>query len=111
MKQFDETQKRMPYAESKDYLDSLIERATEQAIRQPAKPKTVVHHLRPLLAAASVVLLLVALGVTMFDFSGWGRDDQYVAQDLGPIDEFLNSLTDDEVQLLAYYDMDEFPEY
>jgi hypothetical protein len=38
-------------------------------------------------------------------------EEQLIAADNGPIDDFLNTLSDDEAQLLAYYDIDEIPEY
>lgn len=126
MKQFDDMQKRMPYAESKDYLDRLIEQSTEKAIRQATQPKAEVRQLRPLLAVAAAVALLLAIGITQFR----SHDEQMLAmqqeqetlglladnsqeegQERGPIDDFLSNLTDDEAQLLAYYEWEDVPEY
>lgn len=124
MKQVDDIQKRMPYAESEEYLDQLISKATEKAIEQARQPKTKVRSLHTSIAAAAAALLLVAIGVTQFrsneeqlatveQESIMLLADNEVAteQDLGPIDEFLNGLSDEEAQLLAYYDIEEIPEY
>lgn len=108
---FDDIQKRMPYAESEDYLEQLIEKSTEQAILQAKKPKATVRMLRPLMSAAAVVVLLLAIGLTQFRSYEEPVAEVQVEQDLGPIDEFLNHLTDDEAQLLAYYEIEDFPEY
>ncbi len=117
MKQFEDIKKRMPYAESEDYLKQLIEQSTETAIRKAARPKAQVRTLRAVIAAAAVAVLLLAIGLTQFK-----NDDQQmamvqqneqelVAADNGPIDDFLDTLSDDEAQLLAYYELDEVPEY
>ncbi len=124
MKEFEEIQKRMPYAESEDYLDNLVTSATEKAIRQGQTSKAKVRPLYSALAAAAAALLLVTIGVTQFRSS----DEQIAiaeqesltllaenttesAEDRGPIDDFLYSLSDEEVQMLAYYEMVDIPEY
>lgn len=112
MKQFEDIKKQMPYSESREYLDRLIELSTDNAILQTSRPSVIKTMWRPLVSAAAVVLLLLAVGLTQFRTS-----EEPVAvvqqeqQDKGPIDDFLNNLSDDEAQLLAYYDIVEVPEY
>ncbi len=117
MKQFEDIQKRMPYAESEDYLKQLIDRTTETAIKKADRPKAQVRSLRTVIAAAAVALLLLAIGLTQFKSDDQQlalvqqQEQELVGTDNGPIDEFLNDLSDDEAQLLAYYDLEEIPEY
>lgn len=127
MKQFEDIQKRMPYAESEAYLNRLIEHSTEQAIRQAGKPKPRMLALRPLItsAAAAIVLLLV-VAITQLrpagqqltkitsqqDTIGWATDNTLLADASdGPIDDFLDELTDDEAQLLVYYEFADMSDY
>ena len=127
MKQFEDIQKRMPYAESKDYLNRLIEQSTEQAILQAGKPKARVRTLRPLItSAAAAAILLLIIAVTQLRPASDQLAEAELPQDTitlaadnalladasdGPIDEFLNTLTDDEAQQLSYYEIEEEPEY
>ena len=126
MKQFDEIKKQMPYIERKEYLDQLIQRATDNAIRQhqttgrSGQRTATISILRPLMAVAAVALVLIAIGITTFRSPSVNvaQSQQEQAelmavndQENGPIDDFLNTLTDDEAQLLAYYDIEEIPEY
>lgn len=127
MKQFEDIQKRMPYAESEAYLNRLIEHSAEQAIRQAGKPKPRMLPLRPIItsAAAAIVLLLV-VAITQLrpagqqltkitsqqDTIGWATDNTLLADASdGPIDDFLDELTDDEAQLLVYYEFADMSDY
>ncbi len=124
MKQFEDIQKKMPYAESEDYLDRLVQKATEEAIRKGKQPATKMRSIYTVVATAAAVLLLFTVGITQFR----SHDDQIATiqqetstliadnssvstEEPGPIDEFLNNLSDEEAQLLAYYEMEDIPEY
>jgi hypothetical protein len=126
MKQFEDFKKQIPYSESQDYLKHLIEQSTEKAISQGRKPKAKVLSLRLVVTAAAALALLLVVGITQFrDQSDSLADVQYVEDTLalaadshlladasnGPIDDFLNSLTDDEAQLLTSFEIEEIPEY
>lgn len=120
MKELQNIGKKMPYRESQEYLDELIARTTEQAIRKDPRNATV----RPLVkyaAAAAIVALLVFAGITL-----WSPSQQPVVAELltdtiatttteiegeGPIDEFLDGISDDDAQLLAYYEIEDEVEY
>lgn len=109
MKEVQNIGKRMPYAESEDYLNSLISQATEQAISQSQKAKT--RPIRMWIAAAAAALVLIAgLAITYFHQD---NAEVLVAEQTttGPIDQFLDNLTDDEAQQLAYYEIEDIPEY
>lgn len=124
MKKFEDIQKRMPYTESEDYLDQLVQKATENAILQGKQPVAKRRSIYTFVASAAAVLLLLTIGITQFrshddqmatmqqESSSLMADNGSVSmEDAGPIDEFLNSLSDEEAQMLAYYEMDDIPEY
>jgi len=109
MKDFENIGKRMPYTEDKDYVSKLIERTTEAALQQP-KAKTVSLRAKWMAAAAVAVVLLAGAGIT-YHHQTAETDQPVVAQETtGPIDDFLNNLSDEDVQLLAYYEIEEIPE-
>ncbi len=107
MKVFENIGKRMPFSESEDYVRQLVDNATEKALQQP-KAKTVSMH-KMLAAAAVIIVLLAGIGITYFDKIAT-NDSLTAKHSEAPIEQFLNGLTDDEVQLLAYYDIEEIPE-
>ena len=105
----DEIGKKMPYDESEEYLDSFIDRATEQAIKQHAVDRG--RHRWTVMAAsaAAVALLLIGIGVTVMNYEC--RQTAVTLPAEGPIDEFLSSLTNEEVAQLPYMEIEEIPEY
>ena len=109
MKEFsDEIGKKMPYNESEEYLDSLIDRAIEQAIKQHAGDRGSHRWMVMAASAAAVALLLISIGVTVMNYES---RQTVTLQSEGPIDEFLSSLTDEEVAQLPYIEIEEIPEY
>ncbi|MBQ2208504.1 MAG: hypothetical protein II404_00890 [Prevotella sp.] len=112
MKDFENIGKRMPYAESDDYVSLLVERTTEKALHQQGRAKTISLRVR-LVAAAAVILLLAGIGITYYNkvTTPLSPQTQVAENTTGPIDDFLNSLSDEDAQLLAYYDIEEIPEY
>ena len=115
MKEFENIAKRMPYAESEDYVQQLGGRATENDIAQARKPKAKTRPLHWMAAAAAITALMALAGITYYGQEQQTADaltaELTTDEDMGPIDEFLDNLTDEEAQLLAYYDIDEIPEY
>ena len=100
--------KKMPYEESEEYLDGLITRATEGAIKHQAAMQVKSHWRKIRLSAAAAVLIVVGIGTAV-----WKVQQQTVATmaSESPLDEFLISLTDEEVAQLPYYEIEEIPEY
>ncbi len=110
MKDFENIGKRMPYTEDKEYVSKLIERSTEAALQQQPKAKTVSLRKKWMAAAAVAVVLLAGAGA-IFHQQAEEPVQQVVAEETsGPIDEFLDDLSDEDVQLLAYYEIEEIPE-
>lgn len=105
---FNDIGKRMPYQEGEDYVNDLLDRVTEQAInrrhRAPRLPRWVV-----IPSAAAVALLVIGIGTKLLTDNS--RQVAITEQTSGPIDEFLNSLSDEEVAQLPYFEIEEIPEY
>ncbi|MBR5102868.1 MAG: hypothetical protein IK092_07065 [Muribaculaceae bacterium] len=108
MKDFNKIGKQLPYDESEEYLEQLINDSTQKAInnsKSKSKSKTV-----KWIAAAASIAIIVGLGIT---FSSKLIKSKKVTtmQVSSPLDDFLNQLSDDDAQLLVYYDINEIPEY
>ena len=101
--------KKMPYQENEAYLDRLIEQATERAIMQERKRKNSRRLAMMITSAAAIVLLIVGVGLTVINHSS--KTATPIQQNESPMDQFLASLSDEEVAQLPYYEIEEIPEY
>lgn len=105
---FNNIGKRLPYQESEEYLNDLIDKSTEKAIMQHSAARK---NWRPMLMAASaaaVTLLILGFGLNLFN----GREAQPVSMsNQSPLEEFLSSLSDEEASQLPFYEIEEIPEY
>ena len=122
MKTIDYIGKKMPFKESQDYLDELIAQTTEKAIREGRDGRREVR-VRPLMryaAAAAIAVLLVFAGITLWSPASEGVVAERSADTIstmtetegaGPVDEFLAGISDDDAQLLAYYEIEDEVEY
>ena len=84
----------------KQYLNQLIERATESAIRQ--QPKAQVRNLRSVLAAAAAIALLIAGAGITYHLHSTSAEPLMAQQTASPLDSFLDSLSDDEAELANF---------
>ncbi len=109
MKDFENIGKRMPYTEDKDYISKLVERTTESALRQQPKAKTFSLKAKWMAVAATAAILLAGAGIT-FHHSTETQQPMLAQETAGPIDIFLNNLSDEDVQQLAYFELEEIPE-
>ena len=101
--------KKMPYNESEEYLDGLIDRTTGQAIKKHAVAGGRRRWGVMAASAAAVALLLVSIGLSVMNNES--QRPSVTLQSQSPIDEFLGSLTDEEVAQLPYIEIEEIPEY
>lgn len=106
---FDNIGKKLPYSESDEYLDSLLDRVAQHAIRQQYQTRWKKHWALKAASVAAVVILVLGIGLTVMDKGN--NQSVAIQQADSPIDEFLNSLTDEEVAQLPYYEIEEIPEY
>ena len=104
---FNDIGKRMPYKEREEYLDVLIDKATENAINHQSQTNRRSRLGMMLTSAAAVALLVIGIGFTLFK----GQDKPATISDQGPLDEFLSSLSDEEAAQLSFYEIEEIPEY
>ncbi len=110
MKDFENIGKRMPYTEDRNYVSNLISQAAEAALQQQSKAKTVSLKYKWMATAAAVLVLLAGAGVT-YHLQTSEAVQPVVAESMpSPVDDFLDSLSDEDVQLLAYYEIEEIPE-
>lgn len=106
---FENIGRKLPYSESDEYLDSLLDRVAQHAIRQQYQTRWKKHWALKVASVAAVVILVLGIGLTVMDK---GNNQSVAIQQVdSPIDEFLNSLTDEEVAQLPYYEIEEIPEY
>lgn len=106
----DDIGKKLPYHETEGYLDALIDRATEEAVRRRAAASGARRWRMRAASISAGVALALGIGLTVLN----SHEAQRVlapAQPQSPIDEFLNTLTDEEVAQLPYYEIEEIPEY
>lgn len=110
---FDDIGKKMPYQESETYLNNLIDRVTEVAISKQHAVGQVSwrkrHKHMMIASAAAVALLVIGIATTMLNSPGTAPATAMTAN--GPLDEFLNTLSNEEAAQLPYYEIEEIPEY
>lgn len=104
---FNDIGKKMPYKEREEYLDVLIDKATENAINHQVQTNRRSQLGVMLVSAAAVALLVIGIGLTLFK----GDVKPATIGDQGPLDEFLNTLSDEEAAQLTFYEIEEIPEY
>ncbi len=126
-----------PYAESDEYVDALVKSATEKAIAQgkgKKGKKKIILTLTSIGAAAACIA--IALNMSHVTDSGkWTKenagkniakasvinkqakvvnkksDTQTKQAELSPLDEFMANTSLEEKTMIAYYEVDEIPEY
>lgn len=101
--------KRLPYNERAEYLSSLVDSTTEKAIVHDAHARRSRRLSMMAASVAAVALLVIGIGVAVNN--NIGSSIPVTAQADGPLDEFLNTLTDEEAAQLTYYEIEEIPEY
>lgn len=94
---------KMPYHETDEYVSRLVSDTTERVIRSRKSTKFI--SIKRLAAAAAVLLLTVG-GITYYKQAADVKPLMAQSNN-SPVDEFLNSLTDEEVQMLPYYEVEE----
>lgn len=106
MKPFDDINTDLPYKETDEYVETLVARCSEEAIRlSKAGKKTERHSHRPWLYGA-VSIAAAAIAITVFIWR-----PNHSNSSLSPIDSFLSGLTQEEIQMISDWTIDEIPEY
>lgn len=94
MKEFDNIVTDLPYKESPEYVENLLQRSQAQAAATPKVVKPWFYSVAILAAAAAV-----ALGVFLS------------SPRTSPMDSFLASLSDDEAAMIVDWPVTDIPEY
>ena len=116
------------YAESDEYVDALVKRATEKAItrsKEKKGKKRIILTLTSIGAAAACIAIALNMSHVM-DNGKWIKEKsgQNIAKantvktkeastnrSAGPLDKFMAKASDEEKTMIIYYELDEIPEY
>ena len=128
MKKQDTKYQNAPYKENDEYVDTLVKRATENAItkgKERKGKKRIILTLTSIGAAAACIA--IALNMSHVTDSGkWIKEKsgQNIAKantvktkeastnrSTGPLDKFMAKASDEEKTMIIYYELDEIPEY
>ena len=128
MKKQDTKYQNAPYKENDEYVDTLVRKATENAItkgKERKGKKRIILTLTSIGAAAACIA--IALNMSHVTDSGkWTKENagkniakasiskavnETNTSDSGPLDDFMAKATDEEKTMIAYYELDEIPEY
>ena len=108
---FNNVGKRLPYHERDEYIDELIDRSVQRALDRPQVPR--VNHLgrKRMIWASIAAIALFAIGIQVMLNYHDPQQPQAVMADEAPIDQFLNSISDEEAAQLQCFEIEEIPEY
>lgn len=95
MKEFENINTSLPYAEDKVYVEALVERC-RTAAKAPASRRSFLPWAMGI--AASVAIAAVALGLLR-------REPE------SPMDSFLSGISDNEAAMIAYVQIEDIPEF
>jgi hypothetical protein len=128
MKKQDTKYQNAPYKENDEYVDTLVRKATENAItkgKERKGKKRIILTLTSIGAAAACIA--IALNMSHVTDSGkWIKEKsgQNIAKantvktkeastnrSAGPLDKFMAKASDEEKTMIIYYELDEIPEY
>lgn len=106
MKPFDDIKTVLPYKETDEYVRNLVARCSANAVRKAqASTKSERHLHRPwLYGAISIAAAAIAIAVFI-----WRPNHN--SPSLSPIDSFLSALSQQEIQMISDWSIDEIPEY
>ena len=104
MKPFDDIDTNLPYKESEEYVERLVAKCSREAVRK-SQNKTDRPYMRPwVYGAVSIAAAAIVMAVFI-----WKPDNSSPAS--SPIDSFLSGLTQEEIQMISTWNVDEIPEY
>ncbi|MGN1210244.1 MAG: hypothetical protein ACI4TM_01045 [Candidatus Cryptobacteroides sp.] len=106
MKPFEDINTALPYKETDEYVGNLVARCSAEArLKSQRKPKLDRHYMRPwLYGAISIAAAAIAIAIFI-----WRPNHN--SPSLSPIDSFLSALTQEELQMISDWSIDEIPEY
>lgn len=128
MKKQDTKYQNAPYKENDEYVDTLVRKATENAItkgKERKGKKRIILTLTSIGAAAACIA--IALNMSHVTDNGkWIKEksgkniakantvktkEASTNRSAGPLDKFMAKASDEEKTMIIYYELDEIPEY
>ena len=106
MKEFENIKTGRPFKESTEYVEQLLERCTNEAMRKPRTSRLIVRPWNYGLAGA-VAAAAVAVGIFVFK----PKTIIESSLDNSPLESFLASITDDQAQQIQEGFVIDIPEY
>lgn len=128
MKKQDTKYQNAPYKENDEYVDTLVRKATENAItkgKERKGKKRIILTVTSIGAAAACIAIALNMSHVM-DNGKWIKEksEQNIAKantvktkeastnrSAGPLDKFMAKASDEEKTMIIYYELDEIPEY
>lgn len=105
MKSFDDINTGLPYKETEEYVENLVARCSAEAVRkEQASTKSERYSHRPWLYGAVSIAAAIAIAVLI-----WRPNNNNPS--MSPMDSFLSGLTQEEIQMISDWSVDEIPEY
>ena len=106
MKPFEDINTGLPYKETDEYVGDLVARCSAEVVRKSqASTEAESHPNRPwLYGAVSIAAAAIAIAVFI-----WRPNHN--SPSLSPIDSFLSALSQEEIQMISEWSVDEIPEY
>jgi hypothetical protein len=108
MNEFEEIGKKLPYVESEEYVDSLVERCTQHVVA--SKPVVKRRALHKWYYAASAVAAAIVIAFLAFSFLGRDNDYERISHSQN-LDQVLSEMSDNQAQDISCYSVEEVPEY
>lgn len=113
----EDVNKKMPFGEPNGYVSQLVDSATEKAIMHSKQNRGSVGK-----ASSVVFMRIAAVGLVVLSLAGLGWFYQPTtleetelanvsATQNGPLEAFLNNISDEDAQMIKYYEIETIPEY
>ena len=110
--------KQMPFAESKEYVEHLVDSATKHAIKvcrndRQRQRQQRTRMLRVTLGTAASLVLVLGFGWGAFHRHSLQQPDEVGAVESvqSPLDVFLDQISDEEAQRIECYEIDDISDY
>ncbi|MDD2961875.1 MAG: hypothetical protein PHR45_07335 [Muribaculaceae bacterium] len=108
MKNFEETTKNMPYVETQEYIDNLIERCADRAQGGAENKNLGLLFRRVAIGSAAVAALFVGVFFTARLDEG---DALAQVEESKSLEQVLSTMSNEQIDALTAYSLDEIPEY
>ncbi len=106
MKPFDDINTALPYKETDEYVGKLVARCSTNVVRKAQVEKKSERRLHRTWLYGAVSIAAAAIAIAVFIWR-----PNHSSPSLSPIDSFLSALSQEEIQMISDWSVDEIPEY